>query len=161
LGEFLEAAGIQPLATALLNDSTASVRAAAASALGRINDDGAGALGKALSDSDPTVRLAAVQAAGRVNSFVDTVDTAKLVGDSSALVRRSAVMLLDQMNASDSVSAVLSLAQSDPDSEVRLVSCHALGTFGNSSVVPQLTAIANNDSSQQVRDQAQIATLRL
>jgi HEAT repeat protein len=161
LGEFLEAAGITPLATALSTDSDAGVRASAASALGRIDDDGMGALGKAFLDSDPGVRLAAVEAAGRINSFSDTVDAAKALGDSSALVRRRAVMLLDEMNASDSVAAVLNLAQNDSDSEVRLVACHALGTFGNTSVLPQLTAIAANDSNQQVRDQAQIATLRL
>jgi HEAT repeat protein len=161
LGEFLEAAGITPLATALSTDPDAGVRASAASALGRIDDDGMGALGKAFLDSDPGVRLAAVEAAGRINSFSDTVDAAKALGDSSALVRRRAVMLLDEMNASDSVAAVLNLAQNDSDSEVRLVACHALGTFGNTSVLPQLTAIAANDSNQQVRDQAQIATLRL
>jgi HEAT repeat protein len=161
LGEFLEGAGIAPLATALTTDKDPGVRASAASALGRINDDGAGALGKAFGDSDSGVRLAAVVAAGRINSFVDTVDAAKLVGDPDAVVRRRAVMLLDEMNATDSVAAVLALAQSDPDSEVRLAACHALGTFGDSSVVAALTSIATNDANPQVRDQAHIATLRL
>jgi HEAT repeat protein len=161
LGEFLEGAGIAPLATALTTDTDPGVRAAAASALGRINDDGQGALGKAFGDVDPGVRLAAVAAAGRINSFVDTVDAAKLLGDSSALVRRRAVMLLDEMNATDSVAAVLALAQTDSDSEVRLSACHALGTFGNSQVVPALTTIATSDANAQVRDQAHIATLRL
>ena len=161
LGEFLEIAGSPALATAIKSDTDPGTRAAAASALGRLNDDGAGALSVAFGDTDPNVRLAAVQAAGRVNSFVDVVTTAKLVGDSSALVRRQAVMLLDEMNATDSVAAVLALAQKDSDSEVRLSACHALGTFGDSSVVPALTAIANSDANQQVRDQAHIATLRL
>jgi HEAT repeat protein len=161
LGEFLEAAGIAPLATALTTDADPTVRASAASALGRINDDGSGALGKSFADTDAGVRLAAVEAAGRINSFVDTVDAAKLLSDSSALVRRRAIMLLDEMNATDAVAGVLALAQNDPDSEVRLVACHALGTFGNSSVVSALNTIANNDANGQVRDQAHIATLRL
>ena len=37
------------------------------SALGRLNDDGDGALSKALADSDPRVKLAALGSAGRVN----------------------------------------------------------------------------------------------
>ena len=161
LGEFLEGAGSPALAAALKGDKDPGVRAAAASALGRLNDDGAGQLGVSFGDSDPTVRLAAVQAAGRVNSFVDVVNAAKLTGDSSALVRRAGVMLLDEMRATDSVAAVLALAQNDSDADVRLVACHALGNFGDASVVPALTSIANSDANLQVRDQAHIATLRL
>jgi hypothetical protein len=161
LGEFLDSAGIAPLATALTSDSNAGVRAAAASALGRLDDDGSGAISTAFSDSDPTVRQAALVAASRITAFVDAASASKLLGDSSPLVRRWAVMLLDQMRATDTVASVLSLAQTDSDSEVRLEACHALGDFGNTSVQAALDNIANNDSVLQVRDQAHIASLKL
>src|SRR4051812_31263146 len=49
IGEMLDSAGIQPLAEAINTDSSPVVRAAAASALGRMNSAGNGALSKALS----------------------------------------------------------------------------------------------------------------
>jgi HEAT repeat protein len=166
LGEFLITSGIGPVATALEHDSSALVRAAAASALGRLNDDGSGgnvpgALAVAFSDSDPGVRTAAYVAAGRINSFVDVSSAVKVTGDSDALVRRAGVQLLDEMDAADAVAAVMSLAQNDPDSEVRLVSCHALGTFGDTSAVSALTSIMANDTNMQVQDQARIALQRI
>ncbi len=161
LGEFLVLTGVNPLAKALTTDSDAGVRAAAAAALGRINDDGNGALSKAFTDSDPTVRVAAFVAAGRINSFTDVASASVVTGDADALVRRAGVELLDEMGATDAADAVLKLAQTDPDSEVRLVSCHALGSIGDSSMAPALLAISHNDTNLQVQDQARIANLRL
>jgi hypothetical protein len=161
LGEFLVLNGVAPVAHALTTDSDAGVRAAAASALGRLNDDGEGALAKAFSDSDATVRLAAFVAAGKVNSFTDVSSAVAVTGDSNALVRRVGIELLDTMGATDAADAVLKLAQTDPDSEVRLVSCHALGAIGDPSMVSELQAISTNDTNQQVQDQAAIAVLRL
>jgi HEAT repeat protein len=161
LGEFLVLNGVAPVAHALTSDTDPGVRAAAASALGRLNDDGAGALAKAFSDSDATVRVAAFQAAGKVNSFTDVSSAVAVTGDSNALVRRVGIELLDAMGATDAAEAVLKLAQTDPDSEVRLVSCHALGAIGDPSMVSELQAISTNDTNQQVQDQAAIAVLRL
>ena len=144
------------------------MRTAAASALGRLNDDGGitaghniSALASAFSDSDEGVRAAAFVAAGRINSFVDVATAVKVTGDSSALVRRLGVELLDEMVASDAVASLVKLAQTDSDDEVRLVSCHALGTIGDPSATNALTEISENDSNTQVRDQARIALLRL
>lgn len=161
VGEFLEGIGITPLATALTTDPDPGVRAAAASALGRLNDDGAGALETAIGDSQATVQVAALTAAGRVNSFTGVANVAAQLGNASALVRKRAVEVLDEMGAADSVAAVIQLAQSDPDEQVRLVSCHALGDFGNSSASAALNSISMNDSSQLVRDMATIALIRL
>ena len=53
LGEFFATPGIAACAQALTTDSDAGVRAAAASALGRLNDDGAGALATGLARLEP------------------------------------------------------------------------------------------------------------
>jgi hypothetical protein len=161
IGEFLLGAGVQPVATALTSDSNAMVRQYAANALGRLNDDGAGALGQAMSDSDSGVRIAALTSAGRINSFTDSVSVTKDLSDTNALVRRRAVMLLDDMHATDAASAVLVLARTDADVDVRIASCHALGTFGDSAASNALTSISTNDTSSLVRDMAQIALLEL
>jgi HEAT repeat protein len=161
IGEFLETTGIAAEATAIANDKDPGVRAAAASALGRLNDDGAGALSTALGDSTSAVKLAALASAGIVNTFSDVASVAKLTGDPDPLVRRRAAEILDQMHAKDSVASLIVLAQKDSDANVRGAACHALGTIGDSSATPALTSIAANDSDGLVRDLAQMALLRM
>lgn len=161
LGEFLAAPGTEACATAVTKDPDATVRAAAASALGRLNDDGAGALGKAMADGDARVKLAAIASAGRINAFADVGSAAKLTGDPDAKVRRRGLELLDSMHARDSVASAIALAKSDPDADVRLAACHALGSFGDASAKATLEGIASADASTLVRDQAKIALQRL
>jgi HEAT repeat protein len=163
LGEFLAAPGIPACAQALVTDLDARVRSAAASALGRLNSDGGGALVTALTDSDPTVRLAALGSAGRINSFSAAGSLAALTTDPTPFVRRRALEVLDGLSAlgRDSVAAVAAVAQNDTDADVRAIACHALGTFGNASVLPLLQNLAQTDPNQFVRDQARIAALRL
>lgn len=161
LGEFFAAPGIDACAQAVVNDADATVRAAAASALGRLNDDGAGALGTALADQDPRVRLAALGAATRINNFSAPSSVAALAMDTEVTVRRRAVEALDGLHMKDAVFVVASVAQRDTDPTVRADACHALGTFGDNSVVSVLTNLAQNDPDTFVRDQAQIALLRL
>jgi HEAT repeat protein len=161
LGEFFAAPGIAACASALVTDGDARVRTAAASALGRLNDDGSGALGKALGDSDPTVRLAVLASVGRINAFSSASALAALTTDTSADVRRRAIEVLDALDVSDAVAPVLAAATNDADPRVRAVACHALGTFGNSSVASALQSLSHTDPNGFVRDQATIATLRL
>jgi len=161
LGEFFASPGIDACASALLTDGDARVRSAAASALGRLNDDGGGALGRALGDTDPTVRLAALASAGRVNAFSSASALAALTSDTSSDVRRRAIEVLDALDVRDAVAPVTAAAQNDADPRVRAVACHALGTFGNSSVLPVLQNLSQNDPDVFVRDQATIAMLRL
>lgn len=161
LGEFFAAPGIAACASALVTDGDARVRSAAASALGRLNADGGGALGQALGDSDPTVRLAVLASAGRINSFSSAAGLASLTTDTSADVRRRALEVLDALNVRDAVAPVAAAAQNDADARVRAVACHALGTFGNSSVLSVLQNLSQNDPDAFVRDQATIALRRL
>jgi HEAT repeats len=161
IGEFLLSAGITPLAHALTHDSDATVRAYAATALGRINDDGGGALGQSMGDADAGVKVAALTAATRINSFTDVVAVTKTLSDSSALVRRRAAMLLDQMHAVDAGPALVQLALKDSDVDVRIAACHALGDIGDTGAQGALTGIAANDPSSLVRDMAAIALQQL
>lgn len=161
LGKFFLAPGITACAQALASDSSPLVRAAAASALGRLNDDGAGALARALSDTDPTVKVAALGSAARINSFSGLTSVAALTTDASSDVRRRAIEVLDALGAKDAVAPVAAAAQSDTDARVRAVACHALGTFGDMSALPILTKLAASDTDTFVRDQAQIALRRL
>jgi HEAT repeat protein len=162
LGELFASPGIAACAAALATDTDAGVRAAAASALGRLNSDGAGALGTALAtDSDSGVKLAALQSATRINSFSGLASVAGLTMDPNPAVRRRALEVLDALDAKDTVAAVASVAQNDADASVRAMACHALGTFGDSSVLAVLTKLSSSDPNTFVRDQAQIALQRL
>jgi HEAT repeat protein len=161
IGEFLLGNGIANVAHALAHDSSPMVRQFAASALGRLNDDGGGALGAAFSDSADNVRIAALTAAVRINDFTDGAAAVKALGDTNAIGRRRAAMLLDAMRFTDAASSLANLAQHDSDVEVRIAACHALGNLGDTSVVNVLTSISTNDASGLVRDMAQIALQQL
>jgi len=99
-----------------------------------------------------------------VSTLSDTAFLPQLtttLGSPTALVRKHAVQLLDEMDATAADAAVLALAKGDPDEGVRIIACHAMGTFGNSADMPTLQYIAQNDSSTLVRDMATIALLRM
>lgn len=161
LGEFLVAPGIDICAEAIKSDPSPVVRAAAASALGRLNSDGNGALTTALGDADASVKLAALKSAGRINTLVDVSAVAKLTGDKDANVRKRAIEILDTYKSKDTAGAVAILAKNDPDSEVRLAACHALGSMGAAAQRSVLEDLAKNDPDSLVRDQARIALRRL
>lgn len=161
LGEFFATPGIAACAQALTSDSDARVRAAAASALGRLNDDGGGALGTALGDADASVKIAALGASARINTFSGLSAVAGLTMDPNVTVRRRAVEVLDALRAKDAVVAVAAAAQNDVDAGVRAAACHALADFGDASALPLVTTLAGSDPDTFVRDQAQIAVQRL
>lgn len=160
LGELLSRPGIDAVALAAERDPDPRVRAAAASALGRLNDDGDGALSKALADDAPEVRLAALRAASRLNVFADLPAVVRLAGDGDAIVRRRAAELLGHLRAPEGVDGLLALA-TDPDADVRNAACHALGALRDPRARPILEDLAKGDPSALVRGQARIALRRL
>jgi len=160
LGEFLALPGIDACAVAIERDPDPTVRAAAAAALGRLNDDGKGALSKALADVDSRVKLAAIRAASRINVFTDAPAVARLATDGDAIVRRNAAELLGQLRAPEGFDGLLALAR-DPDANVRNAACHALGALHDPRARGVLEDLAKNDPNTLVRDQAQIALRRL
>lgn len=160
LGEFLTLPGIGACATAITTDTDANVRAAAATALGRLNDDGNGALGRALADGDPRVKLAALKSAGRINAFTDTAAVARLAGDGDIVVRRNAAELIGLLRSPDGYDGLVILAK-DPDANVRNAACHSLGALHDPRARGILEDLAQNDADGFVRDQARIALRRL
>lgn len=159
LGEFLAAPGIEACATAIDRDGDPNVRAAAASALGRLNDEGRGALTKALADTDGRVKMSALASAGRVNTFTDIQSVARLTGDGDAKVRRRSAELLGAMRAKDAVDGLIALTK-DADASVRNSAAHSLGQIRDARARGALEALAN-DPDGLVRDQAKIALRRL
>lgn len=168
LGEFFAAPGVAACATAL-TDGDARVRAAAASALGRLNNDGAGALATAFADSEASVKLAALASATIINGFSGVANVAGLLGDPSADVRRNAIEVLDARGASSAIAPILASAQTDADAGVRAAACHAVGSIAarspgmvdTTSLAAALQTIENTDAAVFVRDMAKIAKLRL
>ncbi len=166
LGEFFATPGIAACATAVTADTDATVRAAAASALGRLNDDGSGALAQALGDSDPSVSLAALASISRINTFSGVSSLAGVTSNPNAQVRRRALEVLDALAVVDSVDVVAAVAKNDPDAGVRAAACHALGNFGtatsqDATAMAVLQQLSTSDPNVFVRDQAQIALQRL
>jgi HEAT repeat protein len=160
LGEFLALPGVEACAAAVERDADPNVRAAATIALGRLNDDGKGALSKALGDADARVKLAAIKSAGRINQFKDAPAVARLTTDGDPKVRRGAAELLGSLRAPEGVDGLLALAK-DPDANVRNAACHSLGALHDQRARPVLEDVAKNDADRLVRDQAQIALRRL
>jgi HEAT repeat protein len=161
LGEFLATPGIEACADAVANDKDAQVRAAATLALARLNDEGKGAVSKALGDSERAVKLAGLRAAGRINSFRDTAAVVRLTGDGDNVVRKRAVEVIGSHRVKEAAAALIGLAQNDPDADVRGAACHSLGFLGDASARGPLETIATNDSNGFVRDLARISLRRL
>jgi HEAT repeat protein len=161
VGEFLSSAGADNLATAATKDTDGMVRAAAVRALARMNDDGAGTVGKAMADGDPRVKLEALGAAGRIHGFADGAKVAPLVTDQDPIVRRRAAEVLGTLHVKTAVPQLRAAAKSDADPQVRAAACHTLGRMGDATAKADLQAIAASDADGFVRDMAQMALLRL
>ncbi len=160
LGEFLSSGGVVPVATALVKDASPQVRAAAASALNRLNSVGPNnELALALSDGEPAVRLSAIRAAMHVQGFSDVAAVARLVSDTSVDVRRHAASALGSMKAKDSVAALIALTSStqEIDAVVRAEAAHALGLIGDRAAQAALVTASEHDPDMSVRDAATIA----
>lgn len=163
LGEFLEGAGVAPVAQALTTDGSATVRLAAANALIRLNNQGPNAeLGAALNDADESVRLAALSGATHVNVFTAIDSLAGLISDPSASVRRRAAATLGTLKVSDAVVALIALTSpvNEPDAGTRAAAVWSLGQLADSQARTAVVA-AQGDSDSSVRDAANIALSRL
>lgn len=163
LGEFLNPAGIAPVAKAAIEDPSARVRSAAVNALWRLNSEGPDqTLGKAFGDEDEGVRLAALKAAVSVNVFSSGDKLVELFSDSSPLVRRRAAEAAGTIRLGDAVVGLLRLADEakESDADVRNAAVWALGQIADPETKDAVRA-ALNDSNPLVRSTARIASRRV
>jgi hypothetical protein len=163
LGEFLEGAGIPPVATALVSDSSPVVRLAAANALIRLNNQGPNSeLSTALSDKDEEVRLAALNGVTHINVFSNVDQVANLISDASPLVRRRAAQTLGTLKSADAVVGLIAVTSPDTESDagVRAAAVWALGQIADPAARDAVLA-AKNDADSGVRDAANVASRHL
>jgi hypothetical protein len=163
LGEFLEGAGIAPVAQAVLSDSSPKVRLAAANALVRLNNQGPNSeLSTALSDADVEVRLAALNGVTHINVFSNVDRVVNLISDPSPLVRRRAAQALGTLKSGDAVVGLIALTSVDNESDagVRAAAVWALGQIADSQARDAVLSAAN-DNDSGVRDAARFAVRRL
>jgi len=163
LGEFLEGAGIEPVAKALVDDRSPMVRLAAANALIRLNNQGPNSeLSLALSDDAEAVRLAALNGVTHINVFSNVDRVVGLISDPSPLVRRRAAQTLGTLKSADAVVGLIALTTVDnePDAGVRAAAVWALGQIADPQARDAVMAAAN-DSEPAVRDAVSVALFRL
>jgi HEAT repeat protein len=162
IGEFLVGTGVQHVAAALMEDSSAMVRTSSAKALARLNNQGPnGELGAAMADDNEGVRLAALHGSIRINVFTGVDDVVARIDDSSPLVRRRAAEALGAMHAEDAVLGLTILTSPDTESDatVRAAAVASLGQIADAGGKDAVRA-AEDDPDSFVRDAARIALRR-
>lgn len=158
LGEFLDPNALAPLSQAAMTDGEPIVRAAAVSALGRLNHpQGNTVLAAALTDSATEVRQAAVMAIPRVNFFREHGALIGTLADRDVQVRRQGALLLGQFRVADSVDALAGALRSDEDASVRRSAAWALGRIGTATAREALNEVAATERTQMVLDAIEVA----
>ncbi len=147
---------VEGLTNALRSDSSAEVRADAATALGDLGAlDARGALVDALEDPDATVRAAAARALGQVGGDAEVEPLLNAVDDESADVRRAAQEGLDSLLPRAGERPFLD-ALRDESPTVRAAAATALANVGGeAAILPLLSAL--NDEAADVRVAAEDA----
>jgi HEAT repeat protein len=142
----------------LKHDPAAIVREASVLAMGRLKPTATegvvGLLTQALEDPVESVRQAAVVAIGEIEPGTRLLQpVVGLLRSSDAEVRRTAVQALLQVDASQSIPALVAAGR-DPDAEVRQGIVAAVGEWGGASVFPWLRERLAEDPSPGVRVEA-------
>lgn len=142
----------------LIHDPASVVRQAGVTALGRLKpaatDEVVALFTQALQDPVLSVRQAAVVAIGEVGPAPRLQEQVlNLLRSSNAMVRRSAVAALLQIDSSQSISVLIETGH-DADAEVRQGIAAALGEWGGAEAAPWLRARLAQDPSPAVRAEA-------
>lgn len=142
----------------LIQDPTAIVREASVLAMGRVKPTATGGvvglLTQALEDPTESVRQAAVVAIGDIEPGFQLLQPAlKLLEASDVATRRAVVKALLQVDASQSVPALVAAGR-DSDAEVRQGIVAAVGEWGGTAVSPWLRERLAQDPSPGVRAEA-------
>lgn len=156
-------AAVPPLSAVMLRlDEKPEIRAAAATALGRIGDAvSAPALGEALNDPVPGVRYAAALALGRIPADgAATRLTRALRTDASWWVRYAAVLALGRTRKGFVVGALEDTLRLEPKWQVRMLAVRSLQDVGSPRAA-EAVASALRDPDSGVRTAAAMALGRI
>lgn len=158
IGEFLDAAGLQPLVTAFERDGEPVVRAAVVQALGRLNHPGGNAtIAAALGDESNEVVRAALDQILIVNFFRDHDSLLGALDDADPYVRMRAARILGAKRVPEAVPAVAGLLRGDSDPLVRQAAAWALGRIGGADARAALREASVDEASSLVRDAINVA----
>jgi HEAT repeat protein len=158
LGEFMDPAAFTPLRDAAMGDGDSGVRAAAVTALGRLNHSGANPiLAVALRDAAVEVRRAAISQVLVVNFFRDHDALLGSLVDSDDEIRMRSARLLGTFRVAEAVPALQGMLETDTNVRVRQAAAWALGRIGGESARGALRAAATAESSSLVQNAIEVA----
>jgi hypothetical protein len=130
--------------TVALKDSDPGVRAAAAQALGRLDDKSAGnALAAALNDPSPEVQEQVVMALAELEDPRAVPGLEKLLTSTDADVREQAASRLGDLDLTVAPPALLN-ALKDSNGDVREAAANSLGNIQDQKAVPALVPLLND-----------------
>ncbi len=158
LGEFMDPAAFTPLRDAAMGDGDSGVRAAAVTALGRLNHSGANPiLSVALRDAAVEVRRAAISQVLVVNFFRDHDALLGSLVDTDDEIRMRSARLLGTFRVAEAVPALQGMLETDTNERVRQAAAWALGRIGGESARGALRAAATAESSSLVQNAIEVA----
>ena len=145
LGIIGDKRAIQPLITALHEDSDEEVRWKAAAALGKLNDESAvDALIDAIKDKSWAVRRNATIALGDIGDERGFDPLLSSIKDSDWHVRKYAAIALGKIGDERAIDPLVKTLQ-DEDSDVRWKAIIALGKIGKPAIKPLLDAFETDE----------------
>ncbi len=116
-----------------------------------------------LGDTDPQVRAAALSALRKVDGFTDGSVATGMLADGDENVRVQAIFTVAQFRTQAATSSLVQVLQSDPSASVRKRAAWALGQMNAPASVaaPALTQASTSDPSPFVRSLARAALASL
>ncbi|MCB9634813.1 MAG: HEAT repeat domain-containing protein [Sandaracinus sp.] len=158
LGEFMDPSGFTFLRDAAMGDTAPEVRAAAVTALGRLNHGGAlPVLSAALADTAVEVRRAAISQVLLVNFYRDEAALMGALVDDDAEIRMRAARLLGTFRTSEAVPALVGMLETDGNTRVRQAAAWALGRIGGETARGALRTAMTAEGDSLVQNAIEVA----
>lgn len=159
LGHFMVPNGVQHLGRALREDSSATVRVAAARGLVQLNVTTAlPIISEALRGDETAVQLAVLEGVLHVNFFRDVEGVIGTLASSDGAVRRQAALVLGALEGTDAaVPALAAMLRGDGDVMARQAAAWALGRIGGAEARAALSEVRGTEPPARVRDAIEIA----